>query len=73
MMINENLVTKEQLLLILKAWGANPAAPRKGKMDFVVWPGDEHAEITYTNKVSTYGKRLYSIKFVKHMKGNRPC
>jgi hypothetical protein len=61
--ISQQLVTKQQLEGIIKAWGTDSRVPPKGKKEIVSWPlVNEFAELTYTDKVADSGKRLYSIE-----------
>lgn len=64
--LTEQLVTKTQLETIMTAWATAAEVPAKGKKVFVCWPNKEHAEITYTDKRSEYGQRLYRIEFFQH-------
>lgn len=62
--ISHQLVTKQQLEGIIKAWGTDSRVPRKGVKEIVSWPlVNEFAEITYTDKVGNSGKRLYFIEY----------
>ncbi len=59
------LVTADQLQNIYTAWGVTADTPRKSAREIVCWPNKEFAEITWTNKVSDYGKRLFQIAFFR--------
>lgn len=65
--ITEQWVTRTQLETIMTAWGQCAEVPTKKNKVFVVFPHvKEHAEVTYTDKVSDYQKRLYKIEFFAH-------
>ncbi len=64
--ISEYLVTKQQLETIIKVWGTDAKIPSKGTKEIVSWPYiQEFAELAYTDKISDYGKRLYSIEYFR--------
>lgn len=62
--MSTTLYTKAQTQNILRAWGVDCDVPAKGKQEFVVWPG-EYAIVSWTDKKSDYGDRLYGIEFVR--------
>jgi len=64
--ISQQLVTKQQLEGIIKAWGTDSKIPSKGTKEIVSWPlAKEFVELTYTDNVGDSGKRLYSIEYFR--------
>lgn len=58
------LYTKDQLQQIMSAWGCTEPVPKKGQQVVVCWPKPVEpntAIIKWSDKVSGYGDRLYSV------------
>ena len=74
-MANEYFYTKDQTERVLAAWGVSGAVPRKGEQVVVSFPVPtilNLAVITFSDRLCTYGKRLYRMVLSANKPGILP-
>jgi hypothetical protein len=63
---SEQIVTQAQLEIIFTSWATCAEIPAKGNKALVVWPNNEHAEITRHKSTGDHKGPLFKIEFFRH-------